>query len=121
MNIEDTLKIERLKSDHPTFKLSACIVLKKTILSIGHNYLTKTHPMIRKYDPYKTLHAELDAIIKVKNKEQLRGATIYIYREDRQGKKALAKPCPVCQKIIKAFGIKKMEYTTINGWYSEKV
>ena len=46
-------------------------------------------------------------------------ATIYIYRQNKLGKKLLARPCPICMSVIKKLGIKRIEYTTDLGFASE--
>jgi len=112
---------ESLLSDHPAFKLGACLVKKHRVLSSGHNLITKTHPLIRKYDEFKTIHAEVHAIVKMKDKNAIDKATMYIYRAKRNGSLALAKPCDCCRKIMKVFGIKHIHYTTEDGWQSERL
>lgn len=69
----------------------------------------------------KTIHAELAAIIQCKNKSKLKGATIVVYREKKNGELGMAKPCLICQKILKDFGFKNMMYTTEAGWTKEAV
>ena len=44
---------------------------------------------------------------------------LYIYREFKDGTKALAKPCASCQRLIKELGIKKIYYTTNDGYIQE--
>ena len=41
---------------------------------------------------------------------------LYVYREHKNGVKALARPCPACQKMIKDMGIKEVWFTTENGF-----
>ena len=101
------------RSDHEIFRLGAVIFNKNRILSVGFNHKFKTHPIIQTLggDFHKTLHAEIHAIIQVKNKAILRGSSIFVYRSNKDGFLAIAKPCPCCQKIIKHYGIKDIIYT----------
>lgn len=115
----EVAKKESFKSDHHSHRLGACVLNKKEVVSRGHNLLTKTHPMIRRYDSFKTLHAEMHAILRCPDKSKLVGATMVIYRESRDGNPALARPCPVCVRMMKDAGIKKMAYTTKGGWEEE--
>lgn len=113
--ILDKAKEQAELSDHPTFKLGAVIFTKRgRILSVGHNWLFKTHPLIRRYDEHKTLHAECHAILSYPHKDKLKGAEIFVYRKAKGGM-ANAKPCPCCMSIIKLFGIKRVWYSIENA------
>ena len=57
-------------------------------------------------------HAEVDAIRKLRPNQLEKAYAILVYRFDGNGNPALAKPCKVCQSVIKAAGIKKIYYTT---------
>lgn len=113
------LKELRLKAEHHQHKLSAIILLKGRPVSFGFNNGIKTHPKASKYTEYPTLHAEMSAIFKVKNKDILRYCTLVVYREDRMGNLAMSRPCVACQQLIKECGIKKVVYTTKDGWIEE--
>ena len=41
---------------------------------------------------------------------------LYVYREHKNGVKALARPCPACQQMIKDMGIQEVWFTTENGF-----
>lgn len=114
-------KKESRKSDHHTHKLGACIVKKKEVVSKGYNLLKKTHPSIKKYDEFKTIHAEMHAMLRCSNKEKLVGATMVIYREHRNGDLALARSCAVCMRMMQEAGIKRILYTTREGWCLEEL
>lgn len=101
-------------SNHPKCKLGAVIVRKNRVISMGVNKL-KTHP--RSNNKYKTLHAEIAAIISADRKD-LRGADIYVYRENIYGL-AMAKPCESCMLAIQEAGIKNIYYTTYGGYKHE--
>ena len=103
-------------SDHPNQQLGAVIFDKKgRILSVGHNWHTKTHPVISRINELKTMHAECHAILGCRHKYDLTEANIFVYRELKNKQPALAKPCELCMKVIKLFGIKKIWYTTGNA------
>ena len=52
---------------------------------------------------------------KVKDWNKLKGCSIFVYRTNKNGQLAMAKPCDMCQKLIKYVGIKNMFYTTNDG------
>lgn len=102
------------KSDYH-HKIGSVIVKKNRILGVGFNKPYKTSP--HSNHPFRTIHAELDAILDA-NKEDLKGSTIYVYRELRNGKIASAKPCAHCQELLKRYEIKRVFYTD-EGTYKE--
>lgn len=110
-------------SDHPDYKIGAVIVRQGIIISAACNTGTKSHTYIKKNgkDFNKTLHAEINAIFKVKNKDILKGATIVTYREKKDGTLGMSRPCPMCYELIKKFGIKKIQYTIDDGIKEETV
>ena len=105
------------KSDHKHYHLGSVIVKKNKIIGIGWNR-GRTHP--KSPHKYKHLHAEIDAIIGL-DFAQLKGSTIYVFRENKQGGLALAKPCSSCMEAIKTSGIKNLCYTTYGSYKKETV
>ncbi len=97
----------------------AVIAKAGRILAVGRNR-NKTHPEAVTLNEdgdriLKSIHAELDAIFKVKNKEQLRGATIYVARKGRSGHPGMSCPCKMCQGLINKYGLKRAVFTTDYG------
>lgn len=79
---------------------------------VGWNQ-AKTHPAIEKlgYPAGSTLHAELDLIVGL-GFYGLRGETVYVARLLRNGKTALARPCPVCMAALVRCQVKRVVWTT---------
>ena len=95
------LALRKIKSENYSEKIVqrhvAVIVKSGRILAVGRNR-DKTHPVAVAFGDdgariLKSIHAELDAISRVKNKEQLRGATIYVARVGRSGHPGMSCPC----------------------------
>jgi cytidine deaminase len=105
-----------MKLSDSRFRLGACILSKRKVISIGFNQMLRHHPLVRKYDNFDGIHAEVSAILRLKNKNLLIDATMIVYRETKLGKQSLAKPCKVCQKIMKDFKMSKAIYTTETGF-----
>lgn len=103
------------KSSHHTHKLACVIVNGNRVISVGWNQL-KTHP--RSTHPYKSLHAELHAIIGCSEGE-LAGSEMYVYRELKDGRMAMAKPCKYCMEALRLAKIKKVWYTVSDGTEGE--
>lgn len=108
---------ESKKSDHTKHKLGASIVKNGKIISSGFNHHKKTNPQIKAIGgcELKTVHAEMDSIFKLKNKELLKGSTIAVYREKKDGTLGCARPCQICMNFLRFYGVKKIIYTTETG------
>jgi deoxycytidylate deaminase len=83
------------------------------LLAVGRNSYVRTHPLQAKYGrrtgrPNAVyLHAELAALVKARAVVH----KLVILRYHKDGRPALAKPCPACELAIKEFGVKFVEYT----------
>lgn len=88
---------------------------KGRLLSVGRNSYVKTHPLQAKManqvgeDHKIFLHAEVDALVKIKDWNLAH--TMVITRFTKDGKPALAAPCRLCAHIIKKAGILHVEHT----------
>lgn len=119
--------VRRLAIDNPgvreRFKLSAALVIKRDIISIGNNMM-RTHPIQKQFGKNNQsiyLHAEIHAICNALNhvdKDSLRKATLYVYRvkRDEETKNTWvdgnACPCAGCTSAIHAFGINRVVHST---------
>ena len=91
-----------------THQLCALVVSKNRVLSVGYNQ-PKTHP-VAKDTLMQQLHAEMHALIQCADKH-LQGAEVIVARTRPSGKPGLAKPCGVCESILKRSGIRRVFYT----------
>ena len=84
------------------------------VLSTACNSYNKSHPMmhylaVKVGHPAKIyLHAEVLALLKTRGKKV---HSIHVERYNKRGEPMLAKPCPVCEEAIKAWGVKEVSYT----------
>lgn len=124
-------------SDYRKAKIGAVITNKSEIISVGSNKL-KSHPLQKilnkkyfssrfggLYDTDKVvhrfnLHAELNAILNAGDRD-LTGYSIYIFRKDCNGHISMSRPCKACMAAIKKCGIKKVYYTTRDGYAEETI
>jgi deoxycytidylate deaminase len=91
--------------------MAAIIAVGSKPVSLGCNQ-KKSHPKQKTlYNPGRSIHAELAAVIGC-SLTALDGATIYVARHYNDGSPALAKPCPRCMELLVSVGIKKAVYTT---------
>lgn len=112
--------------------IGAVLVYHGTILAKGSSS-NKTHPMqdkmnilrynknkLTKYCPPK-MHAEISCLTKCKWLDiDFSKVELYIYRELQDGSSALARPCKACAQAIREMGIKKICYSTENGYCEER-
>lgn len=113
-------KAEKLSNKSPSKVKIACVIaLKNKVISYGYNNMNKTHPMSKAYG--NTLHAEISALSKAKSKKNLNKCTVYIYRQLKNGKEAMSRPCKYCMQQLKLAGIKKICYTSDTGIKIENI
>lgn len=91
-----------------THELCALVVSKNRVLSVGYNQ-PKTHP-ISSDTAQQQLHAEMDALLRC-SETDAGGAEIIVVRTKPSGKPGLAKPCEVCQGILRRFGVRRVFFT----------
>jgi len=110
-------------SDHHV-RMGATMVIGNKKYIVAHNHLFKTHPLIEKHYPHfvQSIHAELNLLIKY-NEVRLgklpKRTSVYVYREDKNGIMKLAKPCKVCEMLLRKAGVRRVFYSTENGFKME--
>lgn len=96
--------------------VAKCYDKKGNLLSEAMNSYKKTHPLQAYFAekvglPDKVfLHAEIAAILKA-GKKKIHRIEVERYSK-RTGRPLNARPCPICQEAIKAFGINEVSFTT---------
>lgn len=108
-------------------KIASCLVIKNQIVSFGYNQ-KKTHPLQAKFGKNSEciyLHSEIDSIknaLRFVSVDDLKKATLYICRVKHNVENhkilqyGLSKPCSGCANAIDTFGIKKVVFSTDNGY-----
>lgn len=92
------------------YKMSALIYDGNKVLGIGLNKPYKTHP--KAWTPYKTIHAEFDAILDATRcDDRMNGKSMYVHRVRRDGLNGLAKPCVTCQRMLAWVGIREVHWS----------
>lgn len=111
--------------------IGAVAIYKGSIVATAYN-ANKTSPLQAKYNVYRfkdsttldKVHAEISLIQKIRWKFgdsiDWSKVQIYLYREYKDGKLAPSRPCESCLTLIKELGIKKIYYTTEDGYVEEK-
>lgn len=116
-------------SDHH-YKIGCVVVANHRIISSGHNGGSNTHGFQKRLDDqfFKDeksrgcKHAEVDALLPLIGKKlDLSRATVYVFRRNCRGELAMARPCPRCMSVIKSLGIRKINYSTPDGFAEEAI
>lgn len=107
----------RLAAAHPSpGRYPVCAIAcdkAGNVLGIGYNSYEKTHPYqaraaAKAKQPGKIyLHAEIAALVKARGVVY----SLSVARITKDGKAALAEPCPVCRLAMKEAGVKRVEWT----------
>lgn len=98
-------------------RLGAVIVKGGRVLSVGTNAIRYTKYLPNRKYP-ESVHAEEAAIVRLlqsRRQDDLVGADIYVCRVNRNGQPRLARPCPSCEALIHAVGIRNVYWTTNDG------
>ena len=109
-------------------KVGCVVVNKHRIISSGSNSNDKCHKVQAMLDKQSfgcecsgKIHAETSALLPlIKANVDLSRASIFVYREHKDGTIACARPCVRCESLIKQCGIKKIYFTVDNGFAEEK-
>jgi tRNA(Arg) A34 adenosine deaminase TadA len=110
--------------------IGAVAVYKGSIEATACNS-TKTSPLQAGYNVYRfnadtpdKMHAEVALIQKLRWKFgdsiDWSKVHIYLYREYKNGHLAPSRCCPSCMAMLKELGIKRIAYTTDDGYAEEK-
>lgn len=95
-------------------RIGSVVVRKSKPVGLGFNSL-KTHT--KSPSKYHCLYAEVSAVLNAR--ADTTGCDVYVYREDKNGKMAMSKPCKDCHNFLLDVGIRRVYYTTDSGSVEE--
>ncbi len=99
-------------------QLGAVLVKGNRIISVGFN---KDKTSVRRSNhPFAAIHSETDCLASALPFE-IENATMYIYRELKNGLVANAMPCRWCREALKKAKVKRICYTIENGYKEEEL
>jgi deoxycytidylate deaminase len=106
MDLENIL-FNTIQKSNMNSKYACAIVYRNKIISIGINRY-KIFEITSDYETNKySIHAEKDAIMKVKDKNILKYCKIYIVKI-KNGQLEQGIPCPMCYNLLKKYNINKI-------------
>lgn len=111
-------------------QIGCVLIYKGKILGTGFN-CSKTHPIQKIYnkerfpeeDVLHTLHAETHAISPFLHKEGIDWSKVivYTYRIKKSKPYGMSRPCPSCMAMLKNLGVRKICYSTEDGFAEEHI
>lgn len=104
------------RSDHHSHRIGCVIVKGNRVLGTGWNRL-RTHP--KSPHQYKSIHAEFMAAINAG--DDIKGATAYVFRAQKDGTWAMSRPCESCWKYLMELGIKNVVYSFEGSFKQEEI
>lgn len=112
------LSAKRSPFDYSRCRHAAVITYNNVIIASGVN-VDLHHDFVKVFDENQTLHAEQVAILRAMKHHYkiIDKCDLWVARNNKVSH--LSKPCPTCQKIIKAFGISKVHYTDEHGEWKD--
>lgn len=99
------------------FRHFSYLIYKNRIISVGYNKPI-THPLASEYGLYYAgLHSELNAISKLpyNYKKLINKCDMVNIRLTQIGNICIAKPCEICQQLLKEYQINNVYYTITKG------
>ena len=117
----EDLAIKPSNHEYHRCKHACVLTYNNVIISSGVNVNLK-HNFTKKYNDLKALHAEPLAIMRAMKRHSkiIHKCDLWVCRNNEHSKSS--KPCSMCMKIIKTFGIKTIHYTNNDGsWNKESV
>lgn len=119
-------------SDYTRCPIGCIAVYKNRIIGCGFNS-HRTHPLQQQYNQYRefgnnqknvraSIHAEVAVVSQIRHMDiDHSRVELYIYRKCKSRASGEAKPCPACMAAIKSLSIKKVYYTTDDGYNYLKI
>lgn len=106
------------QSMYPNFKHGAVLAKSGTVINVSCNkngFNSFGARFRKKQNGEATLHAELGAVLNIE-RSKTEGSTVYVVRINRKGDKRLSKPCNMCRSALQYCGVKKVVYSTNEGY-----
>lgn len=98
-----------------------CVITHNDVVIASGVNVNLKNGFTRLYNDKKGFHAEAVALMRAsqRNHRLLHECELWVCRI-MNGRKRLSRPCPMCERIIKSFGIKVVHYTNEDGnWETE--
>ena len=95
-------------------RIGAVVFKGKKIYGSGHNEIRSSCYPDKHKKWYDSLHAEQAALYHL-DWNTLKGCSMLVVRYGKAGFFGMAKPCPMCEKLLKHVGFKDVYFTNEKG------
>lgn len=112
------LAIKVAREGKGKFRHGALLVDGCRVIGVGINEM-KTHPKLF-YLAWPYLHAEMKVLFS-EGLDNVKGMVVYVARVRRDGIVGNSRPCEKCMGFLREGGIKRVVYTTGEGYESERI
>ncbi len=124
LKLAEKLSLEYNYDDGLEYFLCAVIARGGNVLSVGYNKKS-TNAFVEHYadvargvrDYCMSTHAEMSAVLSARGKHDLTGTKLYVVRTKPSGGLGMARPCPICYRVLQSYGIKKAYYSISDEEY----
>jgi deoxycytidylate deaminase len=107
-------KIGFKRSTHRRPMGAAYIEGSRIVIASNEN---KTHPLSKRYNSrFSCLHAEHNCLRGIRDASK---GKLFIYRETKDGKTAMGRPCEGCLKLLRDKKVKRVYYTIVDNFVKE--
>lgn len=114
MSLAIATKIASSNDDYVKWPFGCVVTKGGAVQAIGRNIL-KSDPAFVDDHTKCSVHAEVDALRQMGFRAH--GCVMFIARVTKTGRKALAKPCTRCQRVITNAGVKRVVFTLDESGY----
>lgn len=114
------LALKENKHQYKRCRHACVLTYNDVIISSGVNSKL-FNDFTKPYNELKALHAEPVAIMRAMKHHAkiIHKCDLWVCRNNNVSK--TSKPCPMCMRIIRQFGIRKIHYTENNGEWKEEI
>lgn len=123
--------VSTLSDFNKQYHIGCVVIYKNKVIADGYN-TKRTSPTQKRYNKYRNfneetinngaLHAEIMALTRCKEMSvDWNKVYLFVYREHKNGNRAISRPCLACMNAIKDRGIKKIYYTGDNSYIYERI
>jgi deoxycytidylate deaminase len=113
------INIALVCAERSTFKqrIGAVVFKGSRILGTGFNQTNRHQSLVKTSSWPGSVHAEVSAIADaIRNYKDVRGADMLVVRLKRTGDMGLAMPCEACYNVLKSVGIRRVNFSDVDGF-----
>ena len=131
LHLFEAAKAVAVTSPHHKARVGAVLVERGEIIAVGTNGI-KSHPLQQKYNQLRfreddvssmdhLMHAEIATLVKAGSDYDPVRTAMYVYRIMKNRSRGISRPCRGCIAALLDFKVKRVYYTTTDGFAYEEL